>query len=323
MVRHYLARTMKNSFFLVHLHNAFYKIKNRKKFWKEINTRSQKSIFDYKELVKPIPFYPLERTKDSNFYGQAYTLKQYAGIDKFDWSIEHGLYYDTHIPFAARTRTTERIMTFSEVRVKCLESIHKPVVAIGPYIHYAKSLLSDDKLVQLKEKLGKTLLFFPTHTCREGGIEYNINKMITALQQFKEERKFDTVIVNIYYLDELKNGFGSNYEKAGFKVTTAGHQLDINFLNRLKTIMLLADYTCSNSVGTHTGYCTYLNIPHLIINPAESLDNVEPVWKNIWKAYEGNTKEDIEEQWRIAHKFWGFDFIKSKEEMKSLLLKNE
>ena len=127
----------------------------------------------------------------------------------------------------------------------------------------------------------------------------------------------------MYYLDELKNGFASAYEKAGFKVTTAGHQLDINFLNRLKTIISLADYTCSNSVGTHTGYCTYLGIPHLIINPAESLDKVNLLWRNLWKVYEGKTEDDIREQRCVARKYWGFDFVKTKDEMRSLLLNNK
>ena len=43
-----------------------------------------------------------------------------------------------------------------------------------------------------------------------------------------------------------------SYTHLGFKVTTAGHQLDINFLNRLKTIILLSDYTCSNSCLLYT-----------------------------------------------------------------------
>ena len=75
---------LKESFFLLSFYNTYYYVKNKKKFWKEINRRKAMSIFEYKELVKPIPFCTIETIKDSNFYGQAYALKQYAGVDKFD-----------------------------------------------------------------------------------------------------------------------------------------------------------------------------------------------------------------------------------------------
>lgn len=84
-------------------------------------------------------------------------------------------------------------------------------------------------------------------------------------------------------------------------MTTAGHQLDINFLNRLKTIILLSDYTCSNSIGTHTGYCVYLGKPHLVINPVQTLEEVNPLWRDLWETFE-----------KIHHKHkWINDFLPS------------
>lgn len=319
MFRSYLIRILKESYLLLFIYNKYYYIKNKKKFWKEITYRKSLSIFNYKELVKPIPFCPIETIKDSNFYGQAYALKKYAGVDKFDWSIEHGLYVDDYVPMAARCKTTKRIITFSNIRVKGLESVHKPVVPIGPYIHYAECMMSHKEIDSLKKELGKTLLFFPTHTCCEGGLEYEIHRMIEALQKFKKLHGFDTVIVNMYYLDENKNGFGDMYVKAGFKVTTAGHQLDIHFLNRLKTIISLADYTCSNSIGTHTGYCVYLNKPHQIILPVQTLEQVEPLWRELWAAFKDCSPQSQIRQQILSHKYWGFDYIKSKAEMHALL----
>lgn len=323
MLRSYLARVQKESFLLSSVYNIYYYVKNKNRFWREVNHRKYLSIFDYKELVKPIPFCPIEAIKDSNFYGQAYALKRYAGVEKFDWSIEHGLYVDDYVPMAARCKTIKRIMTFSDIRVKGLESIHKPVVAIGPYIHYAECLMSCEEMNLLKKELGKTLLFFPTHTCCEGGVEYEVYRMIEELQKFKKQHGFDSVIVNMYYLDENKNSFGDMYVKAGFKVTTAGHQLDIHFLNRLKTIISLADYTCSNSIGTHTGYCVYLNKPHLIIHPAQTLEQVEPLWRDLWEAFEDCSSQSQIRQRILSRKYWGFDYIKSKAEMRALLLDNK
>ncbi|WP_240055529.1 hypothetical protein [Bacteroides uniformis] len=250
-------------------------------------------------------------------------MKQYSGVNKFGWSIEHGLYVDDYVPMAAWCKTTKRIMTFSNIRVKGLGSLHKPVIAIGPYIHYAECMLNSEEMNSLKKELGKTLLFFPTHTCCEGGLEYEIHCMIDELLELKEKLGFDTVIVNMYYLDENKNGFGDLYNKAGFKVTTAGHQLDINFLNRLKTIILLSDYTCSNSIGTHTGYCVYLGKPHLVINPVQTLEEVNPLWRDLWETFEKDSSQAQVDKRLLASKYWGFDCIKSREEMRALLINNE
>ena len=78
-------------------------------------------------------------------------------------------------------------MTFSNIRVKGLGSLHKPVIAIGPYIHYAECMLNSEEMNSLKKELGKTLLFFPTHTCCEGGLEYEIHCMIDELLELKEK----------------------------------------------------------------------------------------------------------------------------------------
>ena len=77
----FLIKILKESFLLLSLYNTYYRLRNKKRFWKEINRRQALSMFDYKELVKPIPYYPIEAIKDSNFYGQAYALKQYSGVN--------------------------------------------------------------------------------------------------------------------------------------------------------------------------------------------------------------------------------------------------
>jgi hypothetical protein len=105
-------------------------------------------------------------------------------------------------------------------------------------------------------------------------------------------------------------------------VTTAGHQLDINFLNRLKTIILLSDYTCSNSIGTHTGYCVYLGKPHLVINPVQTLEEVNPLWRDLWETFEKDSSQAQVDKRLLASKYWGFDCVKSREEMRALLINN-
>ena len=100
------------------------------------------SIFNYKDLAAPIPYYPLEFVKDSNYYGQNFWLKKYTGLQHIDVSIEHGLYYGDYIPYSSYCKTVKKILTSSLVRKQVLEKLNKPVVTIGPYIHYVPYLLA-------------------------------------------------------------------------------------------------------------------------------------------------------------------------------------
>jgi hypothetical protein len=130
------------------------------------------------------------------------------------------------------------------------------------------------------------------------------------------------------------------YKKYGFECVTAGHIYDFNFLPRLKSIISNADVTMSNEIGTHIGYCIYMQKPHYYykmkckdivsskledVNPEISL--VEDAKKRLKLAeHDNNTKtlQDIfgkyqevisDNQYDIVNKLWGVDQIKSKQEL--------
>ena len=65
----------------------------------------------------------------------------------------------------------------------------------------------------------------------------------------------------LYYQDIL-NGDAAIFEDAGFVVVTCGYREDCHFLERQRTLIKLADFTMSNSIGTHVGYCVYMGKPH-------------------------------------------------------------
>ena len=135
------------------LKNTYYRLLNRKKFFEIIERRKKLSIFQYEALAAPILYYPMESVKDSNFYGQSYAIKEYACIRKLGYAIEHGLYYDDYIPYASFARTTQKIITFSLRRKKVLQArLDKPVIPIGPYIHYAQPLLNAVEIAEIKKK---------------------------------------------------------------------------------------------------------------------------------------------------------------------------
>lgn len=316
-MRTILIKVFKNSHVLLGAYNLYFKLINHRKFWKEISTRKNLSLFDYENLAKPIPFCPIEDTKDSNFYGHIHALKEYSGLSNIGWSIEHGLYYGNYIPLASQCKTIRRIITFSEHRADVLSVLNKPVATIGPYIHYATPVLDENEIVKLKKHLGKTLLFFPFHSTFEDDnvYKYEIKDTIDELLKIKRNNSIDTVIINMYYYDILHTDIARMYEDVGFKVSCAGHIYDLNFLNRLKTLILISDVTYSNSVGTHVGYCIYLSKPHTIIC-SNSCNTELPDWDEINNTFiSGNEKMKYE----IASKYWGFDQIKTKSELFELL----
>lgn len=322
---------LKNSNFILFLYNSYFRLKNKKKFWKENNRRLNLSIFDYVELAKEIPFYPIERVRDSNYYGHANTLKKYAGIESISAAIEHGIYLGDTITYAEKLKTTNSIIAMGDNRVKSVEKsgINKKVLAIGPYIHYANSILSDSDFQNIKRKMGKTLLVMPSHSVTYSTVKFDIEKFIDFINSFRD--KYQTIMVCLHYNDVQKNPQYTNaYLKQGYKIVCAGHRFDLNFINRLKTIILLSDYVVANSFGTNTGYCTFLNKPQTIYrntavqyegDAANIISDLEIMQtKEIEDAFNGVTDDITTEQRNIVAKYWGTKYVLSKTDLKRILL---
>jgi len=328
---------LKNFSFILFIYNIFYKFKNKKIYYQEIEKRKNLSIFNYKQLSLPIPYYPIESIKDSNFYGINHSIKKYTGIKKIKQSFEHGLYFGNYIPFATFLKTTKSIITFSDNRKKylILAGIKKPIYVIGPYIHYADISLTEKEFRNIKQSLGKTFLFFFSHSIKDFNVEIDVLKLIKKINKIASN--YDSVIVCLYYKDILNNIYPKYFEDAGFKIVTAGNLYDINFLSRLKLIIQLADFTASTSIGTHTGYCVYLNKPHFLIKQkikiskddktskiefrdGNQINLMEKEINEIIKEFSKYSIHITESQKQIVNKYWGTSFIKNKDELKSLLV---
>jgi hypothetical protein len=322
-LRRFFIRLFKNSFLLLYLYNAGCRIAHRKKFFREVRRRERLSPFDYLALAQPIPYYPAEPVVDSNLYGYAAAIKRYAGLGKLRHALEHGLYYGDNVLLSTFCRTTRRLITLSEHRRQVVQAkVSKPVVAVGPYIHYAAPLPSEEQVGQMKNTLGRTLLFFPSHSCLSGDQDYGPARTIAALKKLAEEKQLQAVVVSMYYYDILHADYAQRYENAGFRVATAGHRWDTNFLRRLKAIIALSDYTVSNAVGTHVGYCLYMGKPHYIFDPVKADDNYgKPDYMEIQDAFLQWRDAITPGQRAVAAKYWGFDDIKSEEELRVLLSK--
>jgi len=299
----------------------------------ESERRRKLSIFDTHELSSRLPYAAYHITHGMNIYSFFYSFTQYAGIKKINsrYGIEHGLY------FAAKGKKNSYEITFSDYREPALMKAYSKAIKIGPYIHYAEPLLDDMAFTQLKQYLGKVLLVFPIHSLDSFQATYDIQTFIDFVELHKTG--YDTVMVCLHWKDfELNRD--AVYKKQGYKVVTAGHPYDIYFLPRLKSIIGLSNMVVSNDIGTHLGYCIYMNKPvSIFFQPIEfKPGDSEKAFKKEINIRNPNERKELHQiKERLSHLFgifeekitpeqydeisylFGFDYIRDKEMLGKLL----
>jgi hypothetical protein len=189
----------------------------------------------------------------------------------------------------------------------------------------------------MKQDLGRVLLVFPSHSIGAVSVEYDQQEFCKEIENRKVG--YDTVLVCMYWKD-AQNGDHSLYEKMGYKLTTAGHRDDVYFLNRLKSIIMLSDMVISNSLGTHLGYSLFLGKPNYLFKQNMSLVAKSQSGHTLIKNYYDpgltttknrdsqmlydafNTFEEriTDAQYELTNYIWGFDCVKTQEELKAILL---
>lgn len=288
---------------------------------KEMQKRTKLSLLNYQELAQPLPLYPYFNIKDNNIYGTGSVLKQ-AGL-KLDLEkclVEHGLIFGDLVQEHNAVTFAENIVTFSKYREeKILKKIKKNVICIGPYIKYSKSILSPLAFEDLKQKLKRTLLVFPSHSNDTTVVDFNSKLFMQEIEGLS--KNFDSVLICLYWKDIIL-GRAEEYEKMGYYITCAGHSYDFNFLKRLRAIIELSDFTMSNNVGTHVGYTVCLGKGHFIfqqqIKKMEDPESSEAKQRGDqeWSSYARDVGEVVEafkeihffpssEQRQIIKKYWG------------------
>lgn len=326
---------------LTGLMHWLYKIRTNGAAAKASKERKSLSLFEHQKLVANIPYSPEEWVIDNNLYGQAFSLKRFAGINHdLQAYIEHGLFWGGMVHHDEYHWYVLKYITFSERRKQSIadKGINKKVVCVGPYIHYAQNLYSDEEFSQLKKQLGKVLLVFPSKSILNIESKFDVDAFTKEVK--KRGESFDTILVSLFYLDAQKPEAIKAYEDLGFKVVTAGHRYDHYFLDRQRTFIELADMTMSNEVGTHVGYCIHLNKPHYIFEQKlERVGSSEKELKReltLYQSEEDNLrikeKQEVasvfseynptrisEVQKDIIDKYWGTSSVKNENDLKDLL----
>ena len=244
--------------------------------------------------------------------------------------IEHGLHLGGENPVTANS-VLPFVVTLGPKRRRVIRRTvsDKPILTVGPYIHYAPSLLDEGSFAEIKNKIGKMLLVFPAHGVEGVDVEYDSAGFIDEVRSFVRHQSIDTVFVCLYFKDLPL--FRSVYEKAGYYVVCSGHRSDPSFLSRQRSFIELSDYTMSNSVGTHIGYCCSLQKPHIVVDQhaeyrCESLRDEKAIPNHKTREFEldtGKIKDAFSDlslygsigQQEILTDYWGFGEEKSGEQL--------
>lgn len=328
-----IKKTIKKTFYTFH-RNPF----SKSLFDREIQKRSKLPVTDIENLSKHINmFSPFtnEVQPINDWYGHATILKKFLGLPKtyqFKFIIEHGTYFSTQVADIELESNLPSFLTYSLYRAKVLKKYRPHTYAIGPFIHYASHYLTEDELKKEKKRLGKTLLFFPSHSLIGLTNEYDMEwayKKIKAIS-----RNFDTIRVCIYWKDVLL-GKHKYYQSKGLECITAGHILDPQFLPRVKSIIEIADLTISNDASSPLSYCIYMGKPHIIFYQRPKMIGrryFKKVMSDYWKSdpYKQVVKEFskisffiTKKQHELMNYYCGTSNIKGKSELKKIVQETE
>ncbi|MBN2725411.1 MAG: hypothetical protein JXR95_15205 [Deltaproteobacteria bacterium] len=284
-----------------------------------------KTIFNFLELSQDYPFYTTECYGQNELYGNNMAVKAFLKLPRhksLNGIIEHGLYfgeyfYEDEVNFNG----SGKYFTFSDYRRAALEKggiSAENITVVGPYIVHTPSLIETPWFKRTKEELKKTLTVFAAHSIDGFNSDYEAQELITEIEKIKNTGSFDTVLICLYWKD-IQDKKYIPFENAGYKIVTAGHQNDSEFLSRLRLIIELSDSTMSNLLGTHLGYCIALGKPHyyfahMVVQTGPKVDaafegergQLIAQEKKLFAEMFGKYSEKITtEQLKLVHRYWG------------------
>jgi len=168
---------------------------------------------------------------------------------------------------------------------------------------------------------------------------YNLTNFTERINQIKEKYSFKSILVCLYFKNVYDKKLVDHYLNNGYILCSAGHKWDKHFLDRLKTIISLADNTISNDVGTNVGYCISLKKPHTILKSEikyrqlnrAGYDQIRVEISRNRQLETNDVKDGFlrtddaifekinNNQIQLINKYWGLDSIKTKNELFSIL----
>jgi len=308
---------------------------------------SIKSIKDFEYGLKNIPgrimnsYYTLKHSYAENtMYGYANELLNYASIKQKDIFylplMEHGIAVDGYVRHDMNRacifqgRYLENYWNSNSKGVPCY--------CVGPYIHYARNYYDINKLEATKKQNGRTLLIFPPHSTEKEKNEYTLNKFNEYLFN-NLSKNFDTIIACVFWAN-LDDSYIESLASKGVKLVSAGFKLDPLFVQRLRTILSLADTVLYPTFTTSIGFAYYLNKNIIFINNNSEYkmgfgDDYSEKTKDFLtkgvesqniifsKQFNESAKPFNKEQESLINYYWGLDLIKTPEQIREIINENK
>lgn len=270
------------------------------------------------------------------FYGNVQTLLNYAGLDnsniKYAPMVSHG-----GMPLYSVGTQYRYAVIFQGTYLKKLVHQHFPyipVFTVGPYIHYASGIYSNEKIKNIKEHNGKTLLVYMPHSIEDVKREFCKQKFIDDVL-LKYKNSFSTIYLCVYWADVNEPVCEYAIEK-GMKVVCIGFRFDVKFNYRQKSLLEIADAVVFGDIGSFVYNAIYLKKPvgrveitnnTTICEKQYSSDNERRIqFINDYKLFSDkfydifSEKLDMNDKmFEWANPFSGFDKLKSAEEIKEII----
>lgn len=195
-----------------------------------------------------------ELENSSHHYGHDVQLKRCAGLPligrPMPWVLEHGLKVSRSATFESPRPWTRGYLCMGPLRARWLqERFGLPALAIGPWIRYARPVLADDEIAELRTSLGPTLLVVLAHSWDQVERRMDRQACIEAVAATAEAGGYRSVIWLRHWKDPELSGLPPHWI-----VACNGHRSNPWFLDSLRTLLELSDGLASNAFGTHLGY---------------------------------------------------------------------
>ena len=200
-----------------------------------------------------------EREPSSHHYGHDIQLKRYCGLPlvgaPLEVLLEHGLKVAKSSRFEApKAWAKQGYLCMGPLRARWLQEEQAvPAHPIGPWIRFAKPLLTAKQLQLYREHWGKTLLVVLAHSWDQVERSMDLKACIDAVSSIADQYGYLKVVWLRHWKDPLSLPIPD-----GWITACNGHRSNPWFLDSLRTLLELSDGLASNAFGTHLGYATAL-----------------------------------------------------------------
>lgn len=265
----------------------------------------------------------------NEYYGIAATLKRYASYPQgrpVKAVVPHGIYFNDHLlADFERDAGLPAAFVYPAYRHGLYAAGGQMVelAAAAPFV-YAERLTGH-------EMLREGTLFFPAHSLPGLTAEMDFESMPEALGALPDAMQPVTVIM--YWQDYL-SGRHLPFAKRGFRIVSAGHIYEAEFLPRLAYLLKRHKYAASNAIGSHTFYaieagCTFrlIDFPYDYSGSEEDFrlkaPSLSPKRKaavaELKRVFSEETEEITAQQLELSHYYLGLSHALEPSEMHELL----